>query len=345
MTTPRRRFLRHAAVTLGTVPLLPLAGCSESRAAPTPPAPKDDKKIIGHGDYRYKVDKKWGVLDGPGITHCHEMVVDARGRLACSVVSSHADMLLYNKDGKLLTSFRHGLTEPHGLSVAGEGSDQTFWLTDPETGRVLNLDLDGRIVRELDVPADHVPEGKQYKPTETSVASDGSIYVADGYGTNKIFHYGADGALRNVFGGPDHFKCAHGILVDDRRGKEELLITSRSAKNFQRWSLEGEHLATRELPGLEICRPVKMGKDTVFAVIVTDSWWHYDGMVAILDENFQVQSLPGGSAPTSQDDFKSVEWDQETFMNPHDVCPDEDGNLYVPQWYSGRTYPVRLRRV
>jgi len=32
-------------------------------------------------------------------------------------------------------------------------------------------------------------------------------------------------------------------------------------------------------------------------------------------------------------------------MNPHDVCPDEDGNLFIPQWFSGKTYPIRLKRV
>jgi hypothetical protein len=40
-----------------------------------------------------------------------------------------------------------------------------------------------------------------------------------------------------------------------------------------------------------------------------------------------------------------VAYDNQTFMNPHDVCPDQDGNLYVPQWYSGKTYPIRLKRV
>ncbi|MEM6772231.1 MAG: 6-bladed beta-propeller, partial [Bacteroidota bacterium] len=281
----------------------------------------DGGKIIGQGDFRFKVDKSWGDLDPKQqpLQHCHEMVLDSRKRLMCSTVSNKFNVLAYNKDGKLLDSWQLNLTEPHGLSIAGEGSDQTFWLTDSAAGRVLNLDLDGRIIRELSVPKDQIPKEKQFKPTETAVASNGDIYVADGYGTNLIFHFDAKGQLKNVFGGSDHFNCCHGIVVDDRSGREELLITSRANQEFQRWSMDGKHLATRQLPGLQICRPVIHDSFTLFAVIVTNSWWSYDGMVAVLDHNFDVVSLPGGSVPTSQEDFNDVVYDNHTFMNPHDV--------------------------
>ena len=38
-------------------------------------------------------------------------------------------------------------------------------------------------------------------------------------------------------------------------------------------------------------------------------------------------------------------YDQNTFFNPHDVCIDNDENIYVPQWNSGKTYPLKLTRV
>lgn len=338
-SSPRRDFLKKAGL-FGAAALVPpfLAGAAPSSL---------EKVIVGHGDFRYKVDKSWGQLDPQRqpLMHCHEMVTDDRGRLLCSTVSQHFNVLAYNKDGKLQDSWQLNLTEPHGLSIAGEGKAQTIWLTDSAEGRVINLDLDGRVIRELMVPEDQIPEGKQFKPTETAVAANGDIYVADGYGTNLIFHFDDKGHLRNVFGGLDHFNCCHGIAVDDRRGKEELLITSRANQEFQRWSTDGRHLATRKLPGLQVCRPVIKGDNTFFAVIVSESWWSYDGMVAVLDKNFDVVSLPGGSAPRNQTDFTGVTYDNMTFMNPHDVCPDEDGNLYVPQWFSGRTYPIRLKRI
>lgn len=345
--TSRRLFLRQAALA-GVAASLPLT--SLSARSPTDAASihgqRAEKTIVGHGDFRYKVDKKWGNLNPKRqpVQHFHEMVLDSRDRLVCSTVSDKFDILAYNKDGKMVNYWKLGLTEAHGFTKAGEGSDQTYWITDT-AGRVLNVDLDGRIIRELHRPEEHIPAGQAYKPTETTVTSSGDIYVADGYGTNKIFHYDPKGRLKNVFGGPDHFSCCHGIVVDTRRGKEELLITSRANQEFQRWTLDGKHDMTRKLPGLEICRPVINGEYTYFAVIVTKSWWSYDGMLAVLDKDFNVVSLPGGSAPEDQDNFTGVQSDGWTFLNPHDVCPDNDGNLYVPQWYSGKTYPVRLKRV
>ena len=330
----RRRFIKQSA-TLGLGLALPLN------------APAMSKNLIGHGAFLYEADAKWGNLDPQKhpLQHCHEMVLDSRGRLVCSSVSNQHDVLVYNKDGKLLKAWAHNLPEPHGLSKVGDGEDQTFWITDCTDGRVINLDLEGRIIRELDSPPEELLDGKPYKPTETTVASNGDIYVTDGYGSNKIFRYDAVGRLQGSFGGSEFFNCSHGIVVDERTAQPTLLITSRGANEFQRWSLDGEQLEVYPLPGLSICRPVIDGDETYFAVIVTKSWWAYDGMVAVLDREMRVVSLPGGSAPMQQDDFSGVKYDNRTFLNPHDVCVDEDKNLYVPQWFSGRTYPLRLRRV
>jgi hypothetical protein len=35
----------------------------------------------------------------------------------------------------------------------------------------------------------------------------------------------------------------------------------------------------------------------------------------------------------------------KVFHHPHDVCVDDDENLYVAQWNSGKTYPIKLYRV
>lgn len=343
--TDRRRFLQQTALA-GLAVSLPASGLLAASAANVKIGMKDE--TIGHGDFTYRADHDWGKLDPRKhpLQHCHEMVLDSRGRLVCSSVASGHDTLVYNKDGKLLDSWQHGLPEPHGFTKAGEGEDQTFWITDATDGRVVNLDLEGRIIRELEAPPAEALGDKPYKPTETTVAASGDIYVADGYGSNRIFKYDRMGRLDKVFGGSDHFDCCHGIVVDRRTPQDTLLITSRAANEFQRWSMDGEHLQTYRLPGLSVCRPVIDGANTYFAVIVTKNWWSYDGMLAVLDKDMRVVSLPGGSAPPQdQSDFSGVAFDNKTFMNPHDVCVDEDKNLYVPQWFSGRTYPLRLRRV
>ena len=142
------------------------------------------------------------------------------------------------------------------------------------------------------------------------------------------------------------FDCCHGVTLDTRdKGDPTLLITSRSKQEFKRFSLDGTHLETVPLPGCWICRPVIKGDFLYFAVIVTKTWGAYDGCLIILDRENKVVSCPGGSAPEYADGaLQPPLYDDISFLNPHDVCIDRDDNLYVPQWASGRTYPVMLER-
>ena len=68
--------------------------------------------------------------------------------------------------------------------------------------------------------------------------------------------------------------------------------------------------------------------------------------IVVLNKNNKVVSFPGGSAPSYVDKtLIKPKYDQISFRNPHDICVDDDWNLYVPQWNSGKTYPVKLTRI
>ncbi len=59
-------------------------------------------------------------------------------------------------------------------------------------------------------------------PTETAVAPNGDIYIADGYGSDYIIQYNHKGQYIRHFGGrnnsnPEHnLQNAHGVTVDNR---------------------------------------------------------------------------------------------------------------------------------
>ncbi|MEL6275308.1 MAG: 6-bladed beta-propeller, partial [Bacteroidota bacterium] len=305
------------------------------------------REVVGHNDFTYQVDKEWGTQDPRQypVMHCHEMVMDHQDRLLLTTTEPRNNILIYNKDGKIVESWTLGLSATHGLTIVGEGTAQSLWLTDTKSGRVINCTLDGRIIRELELPNGILPSKQLFRPSQTAVAPNGDIYVADGHGSNLIFHYDAKGQFIHAFGGPAFFDVAHGVAVDTRTTEPTLLITSRNGQNFQRWTLDGQHIQTYQLPGLSICRPVINGEETYFAVLSTSDELSYDGMVAVLDVNMEVTSLPGGNGALPMEDLSNIIYDRRTFLNPHDVCIDQDGNLYVPQWFSGRTYPIRLRRV
>jgi peptidylamidoglycolate lyase len=75
-------------------------------------------------------------------------------------------------------------------------------------------------------------------------------------------------------------------------------------------------------------------------------WTSGSGFVTVLDKNDKVISNPGGSEPMYESGkLQQLSQVGNTFVHAHDVCIDNDKNLYVAQWNSGKTYPVKLERV
>jgi hypothetical protein len=106
-------------------------------------------------------------------------------------------------------------------------------------------------------------------------------------------------------------------------------------------------METIELPGAWVCRPVIKG-DYLYAAVLQSSsaLWKQSGFITILDKDNKVVSNPGGSKPTYENG-KPEEMYQEikSFQYPHDVCVDDEENLYVAQWNSGKVYPYKLSPV
>lgn len=318
-----------------------------------------DPDVLGHGEHQFKVVPGWGVQDPSRIPvkNCHEMVQTRDGRLFMFGDETRNNMIVYNKDGKVLDTWGSEFPGGHGLTLADENGEEFLLLTDPNLHQVFKTKLDGTVVLTLDAPldADEYSDANNYRPTETAVGPDGDIYVADGYGSQYLTRYSHDGELKAVYAGPGggdaQFNQMHGVCVDSRDpDNPTLILTGRAQNRFKRFSLDGEHLATVETPGAWICRPVIAGDLLMFAVIISGvtSWANNRaGFIAILDQNDRVVSCPGGHAPVYGSDgtLQPLSQATRTFIHPHDVCADEDGNLYVPQWNSDRTYPIKLERL
>ena len=316
---------------------------------------RDENPIIGHGAHKYKVDKNWGVQD-PNyfpVKDCHEMVMDKNQRLIMTTTHPKNNILIYDRSGKILEAWGTDYPGAHGLTLVEEGGEEFLFITDPKSRKVCKTTIKGDLLMTLNKPVE-IPEyenSKKFKPTETAIAQNGDIYIADGYGKDFIIQYDAKGNYIRHFGGhgkgEDQFDCCHGITVDNRiEDNPTLLITSRSANEFKRFTMDGQHIETIKLPGCYICRPVIKNDLIYFAVITTNNWDTYDGMIAVLDKNNKIISLPGGNHPSYLDgNLVPPVYDKMTFFNPHDVCLDNDENIYVPQWNSNKTYPFKLERI
>ncbi|WP_128548171.1 6-bladed beta-propeller [Larkinella soli] len=312
--------------------------------------------VIGHGSYRYRVFPDWGTLD-PAIrpvNDCHEMVIDARGRIFLLTNETRNNILIYDRSGRLLDCWGTDYPGGHGLTLSNENGEEFLFITDIERHQVIKTTLQGRVVMVLDYPKE-VPQytsADQFLPTQTALAPNGDFYVTDGYGLQYVIQYTGRGEYIRHWGGrgdtDGQFDCVHGIALDTRKpGQPTLLITSRNHNALKRFTLEGEYLGTIPLPGSFVCRPVIHGPYVFAAVFRSTTNRNFgSGYITILDENDTVISTPGGTAPVYSDGSLQPQTQAEpVFVHPHDVCVDSDENVYVCQWNANKVYPMRLQRV
>jgi len=342
----RRRFLISSAITItgfqsGISHLQPLTSYKDL--------------IIGHGSHRYKIDLNWGALDPQlyPVNDCHEMVMDKQGRIIMLTNHVQNNVIIYDQSGKLIEVWGTEFPGAHGLTINEEEGIEYLYISDNSLHQVIKTTMDGTIVMKLDYPAESglYESANQYIPTETAIADNGDIYVADGYGLQFIMHYDAQGRLLNTFGGrgesPDSLDNAHGICIDRRaQGDPILLVTDRNRNQLKRYTLSGEYLSTIDLPGAYICRPVIKGEHIYLATIWSDDRSDNTGFISILDKDNRLISAPGGSTPTYVNGkLNSMHQALKIFKHPHDVCIDNDDNLYICQWNAGQSYPIKLIRV
>lgn len=327
-------------------------------ALPTMSFGANDEIIIGHGAYKYKVNMGWGMLDAEKnpVNNCHEMVEDAQGRIFMLTDETRNNMLIYDKSGKLLDSWGTSYPGGHGLTIGGEGKEQFLLICDNTRHQVIKTDLSGNQIFIIEYPKEtgEYQYPTQFVPTETAIDhATGEIYVVDGYGLNFVIVYDQNGKYLRHWGGKGEgeyqYKCNHGVVVDERGSQRSLIITSRQENCWKRYTMNGKFIERIELPGSFICRPVIQGNELYGAVYRSGSEANSNsGYIQILDKNNKVVSTPGGSEPIYKAGQLQVQLKSDpakVFMHPHDVYIDNDQNIYIAQWASGKTYPIKLERV
>ncbi len=311
--------------------------------------------VYGHNNMKYKMDAQWGKLnpDKYPVKDCHEMVQDSKGRILLLTNETKNNLLVYNKSGKLVNSWGHEFPGAHGLTIHHENGEDFLYITDTSRHQVFKTTMSGDVLLTIDYPVDTKAYTKKeaFVPTETTVLDNGDIYIADGYGMQYVMQYDSKGKLKHFFGGKgdkdENLDNAHGICVDTRQEKPTLLITDRTRNCFKRFSLDGQFIEKIALPGACVCRPVIKGNYLYAAVLRSPKMDAAGtGFVTILDKNNKVVSNIGGTEPQYQGgQLQLLTQAEKIFVHPHDVCVDNDENIYVAQWNSGKVYPYKFKRV
>ena len=316
---------------------------------------KDTGPIYGHGNMRYRMNNKWSKADPQlnPVNDCHEMVQDKKGRILLLTNEMKNNVLIYNKSGKLLDTWGHDFPGAHGLTLFNENGTEVLFITDTVKHQVYKTTIDGKLLMTIDVPLETgvYKKAEEFVPTETAVDTNGNFFIADGYGAQYITHYDKNGKLLNFFGGrgdgDEHLDNCHGIVIDRRKAVPTLLVTDRTRNCFKRFSMDGKLLEVIKLPGACVCRPVIKGDHLYAAVLRSPNLDSANsGFTTILDKDNKVVSNLGGSEPVYINGvLQPMSQAEKIFLNPHDVCVDNDENLYVAQWASDKVYPYKFTRV
>jgi peptidylamidoglycolate lyase len=320
------------------------------------PAIAQAPQILGQGSHRYRAVPGWGVLDEKTpVKNCHGIVQESGGHLVMLNDHTANNVLIYDTAGKLVSKWGTEFPGAHGLSLVKEGSREVLYLTDLQRHAVFKTTLEGEVLQTWGWPGVSEKYAKEadYKPSWTLHAEDGSFFVLDGYGRDFILHYRADGSLGKIFGGAEggivHWG-PHGGMLDQRPGQAPTLLIAMSDQlHLQRMTLEGALLEKTPLPGGNP-RQIRTHGGHYFVGHLADNWpkdRNSRGFVSVLDSSLRVISNIGGTAPEydAAGALRPMKHEGEVFVHPHDLIVDREESLYVVQFASGNTYPIKLERV
>ena len=337
----RRSFCCRTAAVLG----FPFIGRA-SDAAP----------ILGQGDFRYRVVPGWGDLgESTPVENCHGIVCDKEGHLILFTDQVKNNVIVYDDRGRLVHKWGTQFPGAHGLSLVTEGGREVLYFTDLKRHKVFKATPSGEMLAEWGWPEStgKYEREDEYRPSWTLHQPDGGFFVLDGYGKDYITQYGADGKFVKIFGGSEggivHWGPHGGMLDQQPSTDPTLLIVMSDQQSLWRLNLEGKKLEETPMPGGNP-RQIRLHEGKYFLAHLADNWPKDQasrGFVSVLDDKLRVISNIAGTAPQYDDQGKlqPMRHAEDVFIHPHDLTVGKDGSLYVAQFASNKTFPIKLERV
>ncbi len=272
-------------------------------------------------------DKPGGEQLGP----CHGgAVIDKAGNIYVTTDTPRG-IVVFSRDGKFLRAV--GPTRIHGLEIREENGVEYIYGARPSDHEVVKLKLSGESEWTMGYPdeAGLYKEGKGFNPCAVTVAPDGSIFVADGYGSNYVLKFDKNRKFVKAFGGPGEeegkFKTCHGIGLDTRQGKPLLLVCNRNANRVEYWDLDGHFVKVIQK---NLRMPAAVHIRGEYAVLP-----ELQGRVTVLDKNGNIAAQVGDNPNEKQRANFALEadqWKDGICNSPHGASIDKDGNLIVSEW-------------
>ena len=354
----RRLFSRRSLLT-GTTASFAAAGLgnldktltmSDSRKSQTT-NDRCEGEVLGQDPFRYRALRRWGVLDRAHypVKDCHGITEDRNGRIVLLTNNTHNNLVAYDKDGRFLLAWENRFPAAHGLEIEDHQGEDRYWITDHDLQCVSVCAGDGRELRRIgpNALASRYANLNLYHPTNSAFLPEGDFFISDGYGSSYVHHFDPGGKYISSFGGtgntPSNLNTPHAVWIDTRSGKPSLLVCDRGNEMLKWFSLSGELQQVVPVPGAQPSNVAPLGgsRSTRFKNHIAIA--SLNGMILILDGTQRVVSVVGGEPPVYVDGkLLPLQVFNYTFNHPHDVYVDSAGALYVAQWWSSQTYPIKL---
>ena len=265
--------------------------------------------------------------DGMTLHETPGVAVDADDRLFALTRNTDNPVLVFDSDGSFVRTFGAGTfsARTHAITIAPDGS---VFCVDDGRHTVTKWTPEGELLLTIgrpDEPAEKFSGEPFNRPTDVAVASDGSLYISDGYGNARVHHYSAEGELLHSWGSPGidrgQFMCPHNISID---ADDRLYVADREALRVQVFDGEGTLLDVWH----DVHRPcgLTVGQDGLVYIGELNGVALMDGALGI-GHRVSVYDRSG----TLLGRFGAVEEgsDAGQFIAPHSVAVDSRGDVYV----------------
>jgi hypothetical protein len=331
----RRSFLAAAGATALKTLVEPATSTAQ---APCQAQPREF--LTGNGEWTYRVVSEWGHLPAGtefGGTH-GGIATDNAGRVYISTQSA-TGVLVYSPEGALLKTILSQYPEVHSIVHAEENGDEVFYATvqkgtPQENWLFLKFRPDGSVIQKITAP----PEAgfktpNAWRLTAAIPAPDGSIFIANGYGDSRLFHFDKKGNYLAAYSGKGAedglMNCSHGMAVDIRYDQPLFLICDRENRRLCHFDFDGKFVRTVTQHLRRPCQICFYGDYAIVAEL--------EGRVTILDKDNVPVAFLGDNCDKKQ-------WANYT-VDPAKVAPaifsaahgcfiDKSANIYVSDWNS-----------
>ena len=298
-------------------------------------APMEEQ--AGEVEMSYQVVHGWPALpEGYTLGQVTGVDVDSQNRVWVFHRADRPVLCIDGDTGEVVSSFGDDLFEnEHGLQVDADGN---VWVTDADTHVVEQYSPEGELIKTVGIKGDPGEDEERFnKPTDLDFGPDGSIYVTDGYGNNRVVKLDSDGKFVTAWGtkgeGSGEFDTPHGIAVD---GEGRVYIADRGNSRVQIFDADGTFHS--EWKSEEIGRPWGVDVNSDGNVLVADGG---DLTNTAFDRNGAVLMTPEGEILERWGSYGSQDGQ---FYWAHDIAAGADGSVYVVDVNAGMRVQKFVRK-